>query len=383
MDEGTVLGTLLSPLKVGDSLFPGARLVGTSTELGLLLRVELDGVEIRVEVAPIEKMRARAAHTELLAFAYRTEGGRASIDSARGLRLCQEIAAIVAPNEDRVIGELRRQAAAEDDPGARIRVVQVQRALEPAESNGRQFYTINPYVGCVVGCTFCYAQSPIGATRALMGLADHAWGSYVEVRENLSEILAEEIRVNTPGPVKFCPIIADSYQPCEKKYRVTRRCLEVLADAGSDWTPLILTRTALGLRDLDLFARLPHAGIGISLPTIDDEVRRHFEPRAASVSERLTLLREIRAAGAKTFALVQPMMEGSVVELADAIAENADGVQAGVLEGVEGAQTEFADGRYRHTQDEGWQRDRAYELAALLDERGVTYWTQDIPPAGW
>ncbi len=241
-------------------------------------------------------------------------------------------------------------------------------------------YTINPYVGCVVGCKFCYAQTPIAGVRALMGLKTYEWGAYVEARSNLPDILREEVKTNPPGVVKFCPIIGDSYQPIEKSDRITRGCLEVLADAGEGWVPLILTRTDMALRDLDLFERFPRAGVGVSLPTVDDDVRRHFEPRGVSVERRLNLLTRIRETGTRSLVLVQPVMAGPLVELADRIAEHADGVQIGLLEGVQGAGKEFFDPAYVHTTDQNWQQEQAMKLAELLTERGVPYWTTDVPP---
>ncbi|MFT6397254.1 MAG: DNA repair photolyase [Bradymonadia bacterium] len=380
MDVGTLLLELVAPLVPGDEIMSGVVILGPSTELGLRLRVDVRGTVVWFEMAALDSMPLRAAETELLGIAYRTEGGRSSLDSSFGLLICKALAARVSANEHRVVEQLRFEAAAEDDPTARIRRVTVSSALDPSGVGEVTHYTINPYVGCVVGCKFCYAQTPISGARSLMGLKSYEWGSYVEARTNLPEILREEVKTHPPGVVKFCPIIGDSYQPIERTDRITRRCLEVLADAGEGWIPLVLTRTDLALRDLDVFERLSRALVGISLPTVDDEVRRHFEPRSASVEQRLNLLARIRETGTRTLVLVQPIMQGSLVELADRISENADGAQIGVLEGVQGAGEEFSNPAYAHTTDENWQRDRALELMELLTERGVPHWTTDVPP---
>ena len=81
--------------------------------------------------------------------------------------------------------------------------------------------------------------------------------------------------------------MSDPYQALERRERLTRRCLEVIRDAPAPFPVLVLTRSTLILDDLDLLASLPQAYAGVSLPTVDDEVRRHFEPRAASVPELL------------------------------------------------------------------------------------------------
>lgn len=371
---------MVAPLVPGDEILPGVVILGPSTELGMRLRVDVRGTVVWFEFASIDAMPLRAATTDLLGIAYRTEGGRTSLPGGLGLSICNAFAERVAANEHQVVRQLQFEAASEDDPAARIRRIRVSSALDPSGVGGETHYTINPYVGCIVGCRFCYAQTPIAGARTLMGLKPHAWGSYVEVRSNLPDVLREEVRTQPPGIVKFCPIVGDSYQPTEKSDQITRRCLEVFADAGEGWVPLILTRTNLALRDLDLFERLSQAAVGVSLPTVDDDVRRHFEPRAATVAERLNLLSRVRETGTYAFVLVQPVMEGSMVELADRISEHADGVQIGVLEGVQGAEKDFMHPDYAHTTDENWQRDRVFELLDLLAERGVPHWTSDVPP---
>src|ERR1051326_8509400 len=104
------------------------------------------------------------------------------------------------------------------------------------------------------------------------------------------------------------------------------------------WSPsrpvFVLTRSRLVERDADLLASLPGSWAGASIPTFDDAVRRHFEPRAASITDRFALLRALRAAGAKTFAVVQPMLPGAVDAFADALAEAVSSVSIDVLYGV-------------------------------------------------
>src|SRR6185295_15161284 len=111
------------------------------------------------------------------------------------------------------------------------------------------------------------------------------------------------------------------------------------------WPAMILTRSHLILRDVEILARLAEAWAGISLPTVDDEVRRHFEPRAASIEERLEIFRTMRAAGVHTVGVVQPLMAGSVEALADVLATHVDAVIIDVLREEEGATEDFDDPR--------------------------------------
>lgn len=383
MDIHPHMLNLLHPYRVGAEVLPGVVFEDASTELGLRLRFSIAGERIWVDVAPLETMRRHAAHSERLGFGYRTEGGRADIDQKLGLRLCEVLAEAVRTNEAGVAAAMEAEARAEADPDARIRHVEVSRALDPSGLHGSNYYTINPYIGCVIGCRFCYAQSPIASMRRLMGLADHAWGAYVEVRRNLDRVLAAELERLEPLPIKFCPIVGDAYQATEKSELVTRRCLERIAAAsetGRSWPAMILTRSVLMLRDVDLLARIPEAWAGVSMPTVDDEVRRHFEPRAASVNERLNLLSTLRSAGVATFAVVQPIMSGSIEALADALAAHVDAVVIDVLQEEEGADEDFNDPRYAETRTEDWQRDNALALLDLLRRRGVDVWAQELPP---
>ena len=380
VDLDRYLLSLVHPLAVGDEVVPGVRLAGVSTELGLRLRLESEDQRLFVDVGPIVRVRRWAARTDRLAFGYRTEGGRAGQDQGLGLRICEALAERARANEQGVLEALAEEVAAECDPEQRVRRVEATRALDPAGLGSARYYTINPYVGCVIGCRFCYAQSPIGSMRVMLGLSDYAWGSFVDVRANLPELLRRELAENEPMAVKFCPIVGDAYQPAEKTELVTRGCLEAFADADDAWAPMVLTRSTLILRDLGVFARIPGAWAGVSIPTADDEVRRHFEPRAASVSERLRILQELQEVGVRTLAVVQPMMAGDPVALAEALAPRVDAVVLDVLAEEEGAVEDFDDPRYSETRAEDWQRERALLLRDLLAERGVEIWSQELPP---
>ncbi len=374
------VAALLLPVQPGGEVLPGVVFEGVSTELGVRLRMAVGDTRWWVDIGAVDRVRRWAARTDRLALGYRTEGGRAGHDQSLGLRMCQAVATLILANEAAVLTRLEAAIAADCDPVQRVRHIEATQALDDSGLAGARYYTINPYVGCVIGCRFCYAQSPIGATRALMGLADHTWGSFVDVRTNLPELLRKELAEREPMAIKFCPIVGDSYQPAEKKERVTRGCLEAIADADPRWTPLILTRSTLILRDLDVLARIENAWAGVSLPTADDTVRKHFEPRAASVSERLDVLTQLRGAGVSTLAVVQPMMAGDPEALADALVGRANAVVLDVLAEEEGATGDFDDARFAETRTEQWQRERALHMRELLRDRGIDVWRLELPP---
>jgi DNA repair photolyase len=385
MDLRRRLMDLLLPLKPGDAILPGVRLAGSSTELGMRLRFETsEGAGlVWVEVSPLDRAPRYAARSERLAFSYRTEGGRSAVVS--GVELCRAVAELARSNEARVLSAVEEERPAPGDDGTRVRSVEVEALLEQSGTRDATFYTLSPYVGCLIGCRFCYAQSKVDPMRAVLGLREAPWGSYVDVRRNAPEVLAAELARLPPRPIKFCPIVSDPYHAIEKRERLTRRCLEAIRDAKATWPTLLLTRSTGILADLDVLGTLPLVYAGVSLPTVDDEVRRHFEPRAASVPERLQVLRALRAARVRTLAMVQPLLAGSVEALADALAGAADSVSIDVLRGEIGASEDFADPRYAETREENWQRERTLELSARLEERGIPVWTSELPPdlMGW
>jgi DNA repair photolyase len=384
MDLREHILALVAPARIGDEVVPGARLVGASTELGPRLTFACKGEEIHVEVAPLDPGRPSAARSGRLMFSYRAGhgSGGARVDPRVGLALCRAVAGVAAPREARVLAELAREAAlaGESSEGqARVREVRVDRLLENAGS----FHTLSPYVGCLIGCRFCYAQSRLGLVRTLSGLPPAPWGSYVDVRVNAPEVLARELAelARLPvKPLKLCPIVSDPYQAVERRYGITRRCLEVIRDAPSPPPTLVLTRSTLLERDLDVLAAIPGARAGVSLPTVDEAARRHFEPRGASVAERLDLLRALGRAGVTTFAVVQPLLPGSIPALADALAETVRSVSLDVLQGLEGAAADFAAPEYAEAASPAWQDARARELAAALTARGVVVWHGELPP---
>lgn len=370
LDVDAALLRLLGDLQPGDEVAPGLRFLDLRTECGPRLTLASASGEFDVEIARLLPGRRSAAQTRAFALSYRAGDAPTSARKAEGLAACRVLAARVARHEEEVLALLR------DADAPRVREVRVARLLERADAG--RWYTVTPYVGCLIGCRFCYAQSHVAETRALLGLPPAPWGSYVDVRVNAPEVLAQELAALPPAPIKFCAVVSDPYHAVERRYGLTRRMLEVLR--ASEAGVLILTRSALIERDLDVLAAVPKMWAGVSLPTLDDEVRRRFEPRASSVSERLGALRACRAAGVSTFAIVQPILPGPLDALADTLAGLATSVRVEVLHGVEGAADDFAGPEWAQAADPAWQHDRAEELRAALSARGVPLWSGELPP---
>jgi len=196
-----------------------------------------------------------------------------------------------------------------------IREILVDRVLMP---EGKDQYYINPYVGCMIACPYCYVIDRADFSRRLEGLPHLPWGHYLDVKINAAEVLRCETRTTRGGIVRLSPILTDPYQSVERRFRITRQCLEVLLT--TDLAAVILTRAPRILDDLELLRRFRRAAVGFSIPTDADEYRRIFEPHADPIDERLEALRAFHAAGVRTFAVVQPVLPMNVERLVEQVA---------------------------------------------------------------
>jgi DNA repair photolyase len=161
-------------------------------------------------------------------------------------------------------------------------------------------YAINPYVGCGHGCVYCYA---IFMKRFTGHKED--WGTFVDAKVNAAEVLAWQMRRAKPGNIAI-GTVTDPYQPLERKYEITRACLEVLT--AYSFPVSILTKSDLVLRDLDLLRRLRDVEVGFTIATLDEEVRKVFEPNSSPIPTRLAALAELAEAGIKTWAFCGPLL---------------------------------------------------------------------------
>ncbi|HLE48209.1 MAG TPA: radical SAM protein [Candidatus Thermoplasmatota archaeon] len=162
-------------------------------------------------------------------------------------------------------------------------------------------WSLNPYVGCLHGCRYCYVPKTMHVERA-------RWGAYVIVKHNLPTLLRKELE-EKPKLTVFVSTSTDPYQPIEAERRLTRSALQLLA--RKDWPVDILTRSPLVTRDIDVFKGFRRVRVGLSVPTIDDEVRRMIEPNAPPVAARLDALRKLGRAGLTAYANYTPAYPGT------------------------------------------------------------------------
>jgi DNA repair photolyase len=131
------------------------------------------------------------------------------------------------------------------------------------------------------------------------------WGEFVDVKVNASNVLRKQLKRARPGTVSLSTV-TDPYQPLEKRYELTRRCLEALLDR--QFSVNILTRSPLCLRDIDLYRKFERIEVGFSITTHDEEMKRLFEPHSPSIQSRVKALQTLREEKIGTYAFVGPML---------------------------------------------------------------------------
>jgi len=161
-------------------------------------------------------------------------------------------------------------------------------------------YCINPYVGCGHGCRYCYASF----MKRFTGHRE-PWGEFIDVKVNAPDLLRKQLKRATQGVIALSTV-TDPYQPIEKKYQLTRKCLEALRD--TQLSVNLLTRSPLCLRDVDLFKQLKEIEVGFSITTHDEGIKKIFEPRSPSIHARVKALRALRQEGIQTYAFIGPML---------------------------------------------------------------------------
>ena len=225
-------------------------------------------------------------------------------------------------------------------------------------------FVINPYLGCAHGCRYCYA---VFMRRYSRHHVEAPWGSFVEVKVNLLDILRSELRrKKQPGRVLLASV-CDPYQPLEGRYRLTRGCLEILREHG--WGIDLLTRSPLVTRDLDILREAPEVSVGFSIPTDDDQVRHILEPQAPPIAARLQALETLHAAGLHTWVFVAPLLPMQPERLYEAIAPHIDHLMVDSLNYRQQVQTIFRKHGWDYALTDEYARKTGAKLLRKWEER--------------
>jgi DNA repair photolyase len=197
---------------------------------------------------------------------------------------------------------------AEEAPGETVSKDTAKSVISSNDSPDVGFdLSINPYRGCSHGCVYCFARP----SHSYLGLSPGLdFETKLFYKENAAQLLEAELAKRS----YVCKTIAlgintDGYQPLEKRLQVTRSILEVLVRCRHPVT--IVTKSALVVRDIDLLAHLARdrlVSVSVSVTSLQDEIKRTLEPRAASPQARLRVVRQLAEAGVPVGVLVAPVI---------------------------------------------------------------------------
>jgi DNA repair photolyase len=170
-------------------------------------------------------------------------------------------------------------------------------------------WSLNPYMGCVHRCTFCYVRAfELRADRPF----DERYGRSIRVKTNVVEVLRRELaKASWEHDSVAIGAATDPYQPAEGRYRLTRGCIEALRDFSNPFS--IITRGPLIMRDVDVLAKAAaraSVSVTFSIPTLDEEVWRRTEPGTAHPRQRLRALKALVDAGVKASVGMAPILPG-------------------------------------------------------------------------
>jgi DNA repair photolyase len=170
-------------------------------------------------------------------------------------------------------------------------------------------WSLNPYMGCVHRCTFCYVRAfEARADRP----SDDRYGRSIRVKTNVAAVLRRELaRPSWQHETVAIGAATDPYQPAEGRYRLTRACLAELADARNPFS--LITRGPMAWRDVDILqeaSRRADVSVSFSIPTLDPDVWRTTEPGTAPPAKRLEVVRRLVAAGIDVSVAMAPVLPG-------------------------------------------------------------------------
>jgi DNA repair photolyase len=170
-------------------------------------------------------------------------------------------------------------------------------------------FSMNPYQGCEHGCVYCYARN----THAYWGLsAGLDFESKILIKPEAPQLLEAEFRKKSwkPAPIMLSGN-TDCYQPAEKKYKITRKMLEVILKYGN---PVgLISKNQLMLRDIDLLKQLAEKNlvhVMISITSLNEDLRLKLEPRTATAKNRLKVVETLNANGIPAGVMVAPVIPG-------------------------------------------------------------------------
>ena len=242
-----------------------------------------------------------------------------------------------------------------------VELYDAQQILTPGAGYLREYdFSLNPYVGCRFGCSYCYAAFFAPFDRQA------SWGDWVRVKRNAALKLSR-MRRSLEGRTIYMSSATDPYQPIERRLELTRSLLPILSERGARL--VVQTRSPLVARDIDLLREFEEVCVNFSVTTDSEDVRRAFEPRNPPIADRLGAATVVADAGIPVAITMTPLLP-----LADPQCGFAEQVKSrpaarrfAIDPLVETAQATFAPGPAKPhgvlAHELGWDADQSYQRA--------------------
>ncbi|HLJ53812.1 MAG TPA: radical SAM protein [Chthonomonadaceae bacterium] len=226
-------------------------------------------------------------------------------------------------------------------------------------------YSLNPFVGCGFGCSYCYAAFFVPDEEK-----QRDWGRWVDVKVNgIREIVK---RRDLQGKRILMSTATDPYQPLERKVELTRGIVEALSAPDRQPILRVQTRSPIVTRDIDLFRRFKDIRVNMSVTTDSEAVRKRFEPGCASIDQRLEAIAQVKAAGVPISVFLAPLLP---IEDPDRFGQRIAEIGP---DHVYATPFNITDGYFKGStrqmaldlaRDYGWTRERVDESIAALRRR--------------
>ena len=177
-----------------------------------------------------------------------------------------------------------------------VRQVRCKTALSSSSLPGLD-YSLNPYRGCQHNCAYCYVPNVLRIKR-------EDWGGFVDIKSNIPVVLAKELKKKNRGVIGISTV-TDPYQPVEKKFNLSRFCLEQIL--RYDFPVCIQTKSDLVTRDIDIISKFTDSEVMFSIGTLDDNQRKKLEPFSSTINDRLKAMKRFKEVGIKTTVFFGPI----------------------------------------------------------------------------
>jgi len=160
-------------------------------------------------------------------------------------------------------------------------------------------FVINPYIGCMHGCKYCYA-------RFMKRFTGHAepWGSFVDIKNNAPDLIPKGTNKYREKSI-IISSVTDPYQPIERKYKITRKILERLITLQPNLD--LITKSDLVVRDIDLFKQFKNCMVTLSFSITNEKLRKQVELLSSPAKQKINALKELHKAKIPTALFISPI----------------------------------------------------------------------------